>query len=204
MTLSKAVQQSRRLRNPLRKKSPTPNVLVSIFTTLPAFVLLIEGHLSSKMSPDKTKQLVDSYPKVFSHVKHLECDDGWFPLIRSLCSVIEYEVGRLPLELQEQIHAVQIKEKFGGLRFYMNHETPKISGAIALAEELSNNTCEVCGGLGGHKNVGGWLATLCDTHYQSKMEERKEQDRQFREEEKARKGKKLNEAKKANKEANQK
>lgn len=156
------------------------------------------------MTPEKTKELIDAHPKVFSHIKHLECDDGWFVLIRALCGVIEHEVSRLPLELQEQIHAVQIKEKFGGLRFYMNHETPKISGAIALAEELSNNTCEVCGVFGGHKNVGGWLATLCDTHYQTKLQEREERERQYRAEENARKGKKLNEAKKANKEANEK
>jgi hypothetical protein len=148
------------------------------------------------MTPEKTKQLVDANPRVFSKIKHLECGDGWFVLLRALCGLIEREIEHLPTELQEQVHAVQIKEKFGGLRFYMNHDTPKISGAIALAEELSNNTCEACGGYGGHKNVMGWLATLCETDYQLKIKERKEQNKQWAAEEKARK-KKAKEAKEA-------
>ena len=121
------------------------------------------------MSPEKTKLLVDNYPLIFSKIKHVECSDGWYHLLNSLCGVIENIAKQIPLELQGQIHASQIKQKFGGLRFYLNHNTPAIEGAIDLAEELSNNMCEVCGNYGGHKNINGWITTLCDIHHKTEL-----------------------------------
>ena len=79
----------------------------------------------------------------------------------------------MPTEMQEQIHAVQVKSKYGGLRFYMNHTTPWIDGAIDLAEDLSNNVCEVCGNYGGHKNLDNWIVTLCDRHHNQELKRRK-------------------------------
>lgn len=78
----------------------------------------------------------------------------------------------MPPEMQEQLYAVQIKQKFGGLRFYMNQSTPKMDGAIDLAEELSNNMCEVCSEHGGHKNIGNWITTLCEKHYKQELKKR--------------------------------
>src|SRR5579885_1144893 len=144
------------------------------------------------MSDDKYEQLIKDYPRTLSKVQYgISCREGWFVLLRGICALIEYEIERLPVELQEQVYAVQIKQKFGGLRFYMEHSTPKIDGAIALAEELSNNTCEVCGSTNaGHKQVGGWIGTLCDEHHKTEQEALKERNRQWKEEEKARKAKK--------------
>jgi hypothetical protein len=56
---------------------------------------------------------------------------------------------------------VQIKEKFGGLRVYLNGETPEMTAAIIEAERKSFETCEQCGAPGKLRR-GGWISTLCD------------------------------------------
>lgn len=50
----------------------------------------------------------------------------------------------------------QIKEKFGGLRFYSD-------GNMDDIEEMSTKTCEICGATGKIR-AGGWLKTLCEFH----------------------------------------
>ena len=61
------------------------------------------------------------------------------------------------------ITASQVKEKFGGLRFYTNGYTDVINGMISMAESMSYRTCEVCGNPGRSNNYG-WISTLCNTH----------------------------------------
>lgn len=63
----------------------------------------------------------------------------------------------------EQVVATQVKEKFGGLRFYYNGGDDYIRGVVGMAEEMSYRTCEVCGSPGKLRR-GGWYRTLCDTH----------------------------------------
>lgn len=66
----------------------------------------------------------------------------------------------------------QIKEKFGGLRFYYDGGDYQIDGMVTMAEVWSDRTCETCGNLGKRRN-GGWVRTLCDHHeaeYQANKE----------------------------------
>ena len=58
---------------------------------------------------------------------------------------------------------VQVKEKFGGLRFYINNGSDAIYDRIEAAENESLKVCEVCGASGVLRG-GGWLKTLCDEH----------------------------------------
>jgi len=57
--------------------------------------------------------------------------------------------------------ASQVKEKFGGLRFYMTCGTDEIYDLTDKAEALSYKTCEECGKPGEERH-GGWIRTLCD------------------------------------------
>lgn len=59
-----------------------------------------------------------------------------------------------------QVEAVQVKEKFGGLRFYIAGGNEKIDDLISFAESMSECTCEQCG-RPGEQNKGGWISTLC-------------------------------------------
>ena len=68
------------------------------------------------------------------------------------------------------ITASQVKEKFGGLRFYTNGYDGEVSGMIRMAESMSYRTCEVCGSPGRSNNYG-WISTLCDTHRLERGEE---------------------------------
>jgi len=59
--------------------------------------------------------------------------------------------------------AVQVKEKFGGLRFYVQAATDKHYQFISFAEVMSYRTCEDCGAPG-KTYTDGWHTTLCDIH----------------------------------------
>lgn len=67
----------------------------------------------------------------------------------------------------------QIKEKFGGLRFYYQGGDEHVSGMVTMAEVWANHTCETCGNKG-ERRSGGWIRTLCDHHeelYQSRSQD---------------------------------
>lgn len=68
----------------------------------------------------------------------------------------EEETAKVPF-------AVQVKEKFGGLRFYVHAATNKHYNYISFAESMSYRTCEECGAPG-KTYTDGWHKTLCDIH----------------------------------------
>lgn len=84
----------------------------------------------------------------------------------------EYLVGaltklenELKLELEKIPVAVQVKEKFGGLRFYADNTDERHYDIISTVEALSYRVCEKCGTMKDVKlRTGGWHKTLCDTH----------------------------------------
>ena len=59
--------------------------------------------------------------------------------------------------------ASQVKEKNGGLRFYVHGATDEQYAYIAFAEAMSYSICEVCGDKG-KINRDGWLETRCKEH----------------------------------------
>lgn len=58
---------------------------------------------------------------------------------------------------------VQVKEKFGTLRFYINAGTDEHYNYITFAEVMSAVTCETCGAPGKRRGRG-WIYTACDEH----------------------------------------
>lgn len=118
----------------------------------------------------------------------IECDDGWYTLLDCLCFELQkltdngestykyYPFGRFFSELFKntklrgrwikkslpQIEVVQVKEKYGTLRFYNRGYCEQSEALIGYAETLSAETCEVCGAT---RDVslteGSWLKTLC-------------------------------------------
>lgn len=54
----------------------------------------------------------------------------------------------------------QIKEKFGGLRFYYSGGDKKVDGMVTFASYLASKTCEVSGEKGELCSNGGWYKTL--------------------------------------------
>jgi hypothetical protein len=63
------------------------------------------------------------------------------------------------------VYVAQVKEKFGGLRFYVGSASEEFFDAIDAAEEESYKTCEQCGEPGELREDLSWILTLCEKHY---------------------------------------
>jgi len=122
----------------------------------------------------------------------IDCGDGWYNIIDTLCAQIQhhlnwkncegkYEYRRKheppPPDAEEgswvvvpQVEAVQVKEKYGGMRFYYTGGDDYIQGAVDIAESLSMRTCETCGNPG-RQTTSGWILTLCPAHAAEKKRE---------------------------------
>jgi hypothetical protein len=99
-----------------------------------------------------------------------ECGSGWFKVIYDLSIKIEGFAADLQVRgvKDDQLPIVsQVKEKFGGLRFYVNNYHDDIETLIEEAEELSSITCEDCGQTGKRRNLNGWIKTVCDSCVES-------------------------------------
>lgn len=134
------------------------------------------------MNPDLDAKLCADFPLLYS-VRHedtrcslshfgFETGDGWFRITYELSAELEEIIRRLPADERNDYYAVQVKEKFGTLRFYMNMETEEMSRAIREAEGRSASACEVCGRPGTLRG-GGWLKTLCDAHAAERLASRR-------------------------------
>jgi hypothetical protein len=83
------------------------------------------------------------------------CGKGWADIIKRLVEDL--------FALGWNGTVIQIKEKFGSLRFQGLKGDDAIYKRINEAENESLKTCEECGAPGGLRS-GGWLKTLCDEH----------------------------------------
>jgi hypothetical protein len=81
-----------------------------------------------------------------------DCPKGWKALVEPLIKKCE----------EKGLVILQIKEKFGGLRFYCEVDD-EMSELVHKAEQDSYKICEVCGNPGVLRS-GGWIQTLCDEH----------------------------------------
>ena len=117
-----------------------------------------------------------------------ECGNGWYHIIRALCSNIQHHIDwkekqrnvtirfnnttapenvRPVPDVIPQVTVDQVKEKFGTLRFYYSGGNDYIDGLVSMAESISSVIWEVCGNSG--STLGrGWLTTLCEKHAEEK------------------------------------
>ena len=119
-----------------------------------------------------------------------EIDDGWFSLLNSLCQEIMQVYHNHACQLD--IVVDQVKEKFGGLRFYYHfYGSPVMIHAFdalgdfssrlypadnAIRKEIANivrkwenaslTICERCGASGALRNELPWICVLCDDCFQ--------------------------------------
>jgi hypothetical protein len=122
---------------------------------------------------DLIKQLC---PRLYKHGMYFECGSGWYDIVHDLSIKIErllekdaeqYSVPEGEEDQHVQMYAVQVKEKYGTLRFYMSCETDEISNLIRDCERLSEKTCEKCGAPGTYRGVS-WVEVRCDECYVEK------------------------------------
>jgi hypothetical protein len=90
----------------------------------------------------------------------IDCEAGWYPILADLEAKLS--------TLDPDYTVLQIKEKFGTLRFYCATEANdddarrRFDELVRRAEQDSATTCERCGAPGVlNSTAGGWLKTLC-------------------------------------------
>lgn len=86
--------------------------------------------------------------------------DGWVDII------VELDAALYELYPDYKIH--QIKEKFGGLRFYTDGFPEAVADEaeklVNAAQARSYETCDTCGAPGTLRTDHYWIRTLCDKH----------------------------------------
>lgn len=97
---------------------------------------------------------------------YVEFPDGWFNIV--------YALHRKLVFLDPEYRVTQVKEKFGGLRFYadtvLDSDDVRYSifyDLISAAEYSSERVCQVCGDYGSTISGCGWQVTLCKKHKES-------------------------------------
>ena len=127
------------------------------------------------------KQMEERFPKMFNgKYGGFACGEGWWPILEKLCSNIQSHLDwkNKTAEVVPQVTVAQIKEKFGGLRFYYDGGDEHINGMVRMAEAWADASCEECGAPG-KKREGGWIKTLCDHHEAERQQRKKEYENQI-------------------------
>jgi len=103
--------------------------------------------------PEQIQKRVDAGAHCDSQV-----GPGWIPLILELDKQLE--------QIDSNYVINQIKEKFGGLRYYVDSLSDEGWKLVDEAEAKSMTICEVCGQPGKRTNIPGgfWIKTLCEVH----------------------------------------
>ena len=124
------------------------------------------------MRKDLEQKLIERWPTWFridgdiretAMTRGFEHGDGWFDIIWKLCEDLEPLVAEVELKTGERFEVLQVKEKFGGVKFYTNLHTEAIWERIQAAALESRRTCEVCG-QPGSQIAGAWGLTRCKEH----------------------------------------
>jgi hypothetical protein len=126
------------------------------------------------------KQMKEQFPKMFATpYGGFACGEGWWPILEELCSNIQRHIDwkNKESEVVPQVIVAQIKEKFGGLRFYYDGGDERIRGMVQMAESWADAICETCGAPGQRRN-GGWIKTLCDHHEAERQQRMKQYENQ--------------------------
>ena len=122
------------------------------------------------------QRLEEQFPKIFSEsYGGVAVGEGWWPIIESLCSNIQHHIDwkNKQSEVMPQVVVHQIKEKFGGLRFYYEGGDDQIQGMVDMAESWASKTCETCG-VPATRKTTGWIKNVCDKHF-DEIEARKKE-----------------------------
>ena len=151
------------------------------------------------------EKLFTSYPNIFKQKdataqescmsRGICCGDGWFDLIDTLCLRIQSRVSAVKRNIDAEsarrgvtlipaklgylkCEAVQVKEKFGGLRFYIVGGDDYINGLVDFAESMSHKMCSECGRKSVSQVKRGWIYTLCGTCRDISRDSRKNTSKQ--------------------------
>lgn len=142
------------------------------------------------ITEEQEKQLGEEFPLVFQSKNGNGLPmafvfgglpKGWFQIVYGLCNQIERLLESVPEDVLGKFDTKQVKEKFGGLCFYIDGDGDVLNkygntlnaiyAAIEAAESKASSTCEVCGVSDETVKTGGysWIRTLCVDHREDNL-----------------------------------
>ena len=120
-------------------------------------------------------ELITKHPKIFdpalgeSYGMNWDIPDAWIPVVDDLCSAIQQYIDTTVWYKEggqhkpKQVRCTQMKEKFGGLRFYTIDSDETIEGMIDLATYICSKICEHCGTRENLGKTDGWISICCES-----------------------------------------
>jgi hypothetical protein len=121
-----------------------------------------------------TEEIITKYPKIFEDYQGnpgrsnwYGVPDGWLPIIDKLCGAIQEYIDHHISYTKDgqyrpdQVKCSQMKEKFGGLRFYTDGHDEVVDGMIKMAEYWCDHTCQDCSSEEDLGLTSGWISVLC-------------------------------------------
>ena len=124
------------------------------------------------MKKELEQKLIERWPSWFNtsgDIRETRMPDGfvhgngWFDTVWRLYEDLEPLIADAEKATGRPFEVLQVKEKFGGLRFYANYTTDAVRSRIDAARAESLRTCEICGQPGTQREHR-WIRTLCDQH----------------------------------------
>ena len=101
-------------------------------------------------------RIIDRFPVLFADIGRcgFSPPSGWLGIVARLSE---------KLAVDGSIRCLQVKSKFGGLRYYLGSAPEWAHAAVSEAEAETAHTCEQCGSgeASESANERGWLSTLC-------------------------------------------
>ena len=127
------------------------------------------------MKKELELSLRQEYPVLYKNFEdRFYCGSGWYELLRELSHDLSNVISNTP---GLKVSIDQIKEKFGGLRFYVDID-PETSDdtirktiweLVSKYEDKSYEVCEETGKPGEQRTDLPWIKTLCDEEYQKRL-----------------------------------
>jgi hypothetical protein len=113
--------------------------------------------------------LIEKYQHLFTKdekrplakFKNFECSIGWYKILEHLISHIDHYFKHKYKGVPPEFSILQVKEKFGGLRVYIQGGDDVVYELIRFTEGLALNTCEFCGSNQNIKHSRGYMSTAC-------------------------------------------
>lgn len=110
------------------------------------------------------QELIHKYPKIFKKTEYSigwSVSDTWIPLIDEMC--VELQSYLIANDMQHLVYCVQMKEKFGDLRFYLNTTNDDLEHIINVYTNKLNNICENCGSTENVElDIRQWYSYKCE------------------------------------------
>lgn len=119
--------------------------------------------------------LIKKYPRIFPprengkvNTNYTSVPKGWLLVLDHMLGAIQHHVDTYTHVTEteskpvEQVVCIQMKEKFGDLRFYYTGGNAYIAGMVQLATHICSRICSVCSSDCDLGMTVDYIATVCN------------------------------------------